>query len=272
LNTSKLPENDELAANDIRFHEATATNYDRDVTRNYRIYHAFSLYPFLDSKAQSRHGGRVLDLGVGTGVVSLALAERGFFVTGVDHSPAMLAVARTKALERGLDNRIELQLGDVRALGFPDASFDGVTCQGLLHHLGDFENCLMEAARVLRPGGFLYISEPTVDATVLRRGFSRVALVVRALARRPLKQGYLSEGIDTPIASPRLLAALDALDFAYDVEFLTHLPHLWRFLPDGPRLALTKLVSRPWQRHRGDLIFVYAHRRTSPPLLPNAPG
>ena len=55
-----------------------------------------------------KEGGRVLELGVGTGRVAIPLAEAGFDVTGVDLSPAMLAVARRRIEERGLGGKIKL--------------------------------------------------------------------------------------------------------------------------------------------------------------------
>ena len=61
-------------------------------------------------------GGPVLELGCGTGRVSLAIAREGIAVTGIDISPRMTAVAQTKAARRGLSERCVFQSGDMAAL------------------------------------------------------------------------------------------------------------------------------------------------------------
>ena len=61
-------------------------------------------------------GGPLLELGCGTGRVSLAMAEAGVDVVGIDISPRMLSHARAKAFERGLSPRVAFQAGDMRTL------------------------------------------------------------------------------------------------------------------------------------------------------------
>jgi ubiquinone/menaquinone biosynthesis C-methylase UbiE len=198
----------------------------------------------------------VLDLGCGTGVVTVAAAARGFRVVGVDHSPDMLELARRKVDEAGLANQVELETGEADHLRFGDGEFDGVLCQGLLHHLPELGPCLDEVDRVLKPGGFLYVSEPTRDTTPLKRALLRMW---RAAPRpRPPRAEDEPETLEEPIASAELLRHLDRLGFRYSVEYLTHLPRLHRYLPDTIRLVLTNALSRPWRRRQGDLVFVYA--------------
>ena len=197
----------------------------------------------------------MLDLGCGTGVVSLAAAARGLCVVGVDHSPEMLGIARRKVWAAGLADRVELEAGEADRLRFGDGEFDGVLCQGLLHHLPELGSCLDEVDRVLKPGGFLYISEPTRDATPLKRVLVRLWRAVRR--RRPPAGEDEPETVEEPISSAELCRHLDRLGFRYSVEYLTHLPRLHRYLPDTIRLVLTNALSRPWRRRRGDLVFVY---------------
>src|SRR6059058_3158339 len=79
-------------------------------------------------------GGRgtldALDIGCGTGFLSLELAGRGHRVTGVDFAPQMLAEARRKAAAQGVAVRFEE--GDAEALRFSDASFDLVMTRHVL--------------------------------------------------------------------------------------------------------------------------------------------
>jgi SAM-dependent methyltransferase len=91
--------------------------------------------------------GRLLEVGVGTGIVALALRDRGYDVTGVDLSPAMLAHA-VRRLGPG-----RLAVGDARRLPVRSASVSTVVFVYALHVVGDIDAALAEAARVLQPGG-----------------------------------------------------------------------------------------------------------------------
>src|SRR5207247_1829026 len=78
--------------------------------------------------------------------------------------------ARHKAVDEGVAERCDFRTGDVRRLPFDDATFDCVTCQGLLHHLEDLGPCLEELDRVLKPAGRCFISDPCRDDTAGKRG------------------------------------------------------------------------------------------------------
>lgn len=95
----------------------------------------------------SGDGLRLLDLGCGTGHQMAQLRRRGFDVTGVDGSEAMLQQARLHNPDA------ELRLADVEALPFPEASFDLVVCVEVLRYLPRISGCVQEIARVLKPGG-----------------------------------------------------------------------------------------------------------------------
>lgn len=102
--------------------------------------------------ARIRPGERVLDLATGTGITAIAARERGAVVTGVDLTPELLAVARSKANETGFTD-IDFREGDAEALPFADASFDIVisTCGHMF--APDQEKVATELARVTRAGG-----------------------------------------------------------------------------------------------------------------------
>ena len=97
-------------------------------------------------------GERVLDLATGTGITAIAARERGAKVTGVDLTPELLDVARSKANKAGLGD-IDFREGDAEALPFADASFDVVvsTCGHMF--APDQLKVAAELARVTRPGG-----------------------------------------------------------------------------------------------------------------------
>ena len=95
-----------------------------------------------------RDGGSVLDVATGTGLVAERLLAEGHRVTGLDQSPDMLAVARSR-----FGDRVELVEASATELPFADASFDHLTFTYLLRYVDDPAATLAELARVVRPGG-----------------------------------------------------------------------------------------------------------------------
>ncbi len=107
--------------------------------------------------ASSGSAPRILDVATGTGDLAIALARRGFAVTGVDLSAEMLAVGRGKVAKTGLP--IEMVEGDAEQLPFADGTFDGVTAGFGVRNFGDLQAGLCEMHRVVRPGGRIFVLE-----------------------------------------------------------------------------------------------------------------
>ena len=97
---------------------------------------------------------RILDVGTGTGFLSLSLAEIGHEVVGIDLAEGMISSARKIADDRGLD--LDLEVGDAESLDFDDDSFDVVVSRWVLWTLPDPEKAISEWMRVLKPGGHAY--------------------------------------------------------------------------------------------------------------------
>lgn len=111
-------------------------------------------------------GASLLDAGCGTGRYAVELARRGFAVTGIDRSPALLAEARRRAVDAVA--RVRFEPGDL--LAPPDgAAFDAIVCRGVLNDLvepAERAAVFVAFARILRPGGALLLDVRDWDATV----------------------------------------------------------------------------------------------------------
>src|SRR5580693_8172245 len=109
-------------------------------------------------------GGRVLEVGVGTGI-SLPQYASNLRIFGTDISEAMLEKAKKRVTELGLKNVEGLAVMDAEKLEFPDNSFDVVMAQYVVTAVPNPEKALDEFARVLRPGGELIVlSRVSADA------------------------------------------------------------------------------------------------------------
>jgi demethylmenaquinone methyltransferase/2-methoxy-6-polyprenyl-1,4-benzoquinol methylase len=161
---------------------------------------------------------RVLDVGVGTGLVARRAAEivgNPALVTGLDPSPGMLGSAKLPA-------GIKLVEGFAENIPFPDESFDFVSMGYALRHISDLSVAFREFCRVLKPGGRLCILEITRPEsqllTMLLKGYMRG--VVPALARltsrktgTPLMWSYYWDTIAACAPPSRVMHTLEDSGF-----------------------------------------------------------
>jgi SAM-dependent methyltransferase len=152
--------------------------------------------PLPTSRFLPGGAGRVLDMGAGSGRATLMVLQTRPQATVValdlykgywginDNTPERL---KRNAAAAGAERRVDVQVGDMRELPFPDASFDGAVSSFAIDHLNrdGVRRALREAARVLRPGGQMLIVNLRVD------GWVRVALPV------PPGHGYFGRQQDT---------------------------------------------------------------------------
>jgi ubiquinone/menaquinone biosynthesis C-methylase UbiE len=102
----------------------------------------------------------VADIGCGAGTQARLWAGLGHRVHGLDVNEPLIQLARQRAKENGLE--VSFEVGTATSLPWPDASMDVCLVPELLEHVKDWEACLNEAARVLKPGGVLYLSTTNV--------------------------------------------------------------------------------------------------------------
>jgi phosphatidylethanolamine/phosphatidyl-N-methylethanolamine N-methyltransferase len=130
-------------------------------------------------------GGRILEVGVGTGI-SLPDYRRTNRLIGVDLSEPMLRKAQERVAKEALDHVDGVAVMDAQRLGFPDASFDVVVAQYVITVVPDPEATLDEFARVARPGGEIILVNHIGAEAGLRRAFEQwFAPMARRLGWRP---------------------------------------------------------------------------------------
>ena len=141
------------------------------------------------------HDRDVLDVGCGEGVLVRRLASLGARAVGVD--PSAVALERARRAESSDTSRHFVE-GTAEALPFPDTSFDVVVFFNSLHHVPteSMDAALAEAARVLRPGGVLYVQEPLAEGSffelmVLVEDETRVRGAAQEALRRALEGDFV---------------------------------------------------------------------------------
>jgi phosphatidylethanolamine/phosphatidyl-N-methylethanolamine N-methyltransferase len=135
--------------------------------------------------AAERIGGRILEVGVGTGL-SLPAYSRSNRLTGIDISEPMLRKAQERVGTLRLDNVDALAVMDATRLAFPDASFDVVVAQYVITAVPDPDGTLDEFARVLRPGGEIVLVNHLGAESGIRAVFEAAfAPIARRLGWRP---------------------------------------------------------------------------------------
>jgi ubiquinone/menaquinone biosynthesis C-methylase UbiE len=144
---------------------------------------------------------KILDVGTGTGSISLILSGLGHDVTGIDISEGMLAECERKAGERGLS--LTFQVGDAEALPFGNQSFDMVTSRWVLWTLLRPDVAISEWMRVLRPGGRIlafdiktHSSGNTSIPVKIRQSLSRMLISIQD-GRRLRSYSYNREIYDS---------------------------------------------------------------------------
>ncbi|HNR22785.1 MAG TPA: bifunctional 2-polyprenyl-6-hydroxyphenol methylase/3-demethylubiquinol 3-O-methyltransferase UbiG [Steroidobacteraceae bacterium] len=161
-------------------------------------------------------GARVLDVGCGGGLLAEALADAGASVTAIDLAPSMIEVARLHALERGvtIDYRV---MGAEALLAAGEPPYDIVTCMEMLEHVPDPAALIGCFARLLRPGGELFISTINRNAKSFALGIVAAEYVLRLLPRGTHEYArFIRPSELAAMARPAGCTLIDLAGIAYD--------------------------------------------------------
>jgi len=210
-------------------------------------YSPFKILEFQELLAPIAWRGdeRVLDIGCGAGLQTMLIAQRAGHTTGLDIEPSFVATARRHARLARLRGRVDFEDRHLRALGYPDATFDHIFSICVLEHIPEHEAILAECRRILKPGGRIHFSVDSLEgladpalveshrrqhhvvqyyrAPALKnllegQGYTEVA--VRPLFRSELARRLFTEGIEHGfnfgrLRATRLASALKRAEVAH---------------------------------------------------------
>ena len=142
----------------------------------------------------------ILDIATGTGDLAINLVETGASkIVGLDISSGMLDIGKSKIQKRGLDEKIDMVLGDSEQMPFEENSFDAITVAFGVRNFEDLEKGLKDIYRVLKPGGTFVILETSVPTKMpFKQGYTLYSkailpLIGRVFSKDKSAYQYLSE-------------------------------------------------------------------------------
>ena len=112
---------------------------------------------FITKSIRGRSGLELLDVGCGSGTLLGLLKRQGFHVRGVDFSAEASAIAKR-------DNGVDVAVGSLEEVHFPDQSFDVVTLFHVMEHVTNPRQVLNEVSRILRPQGVVILQVPNIES------------------------------------------------------------------------------------------------------------
>jgi ubiquinone/menaquinone biosynthesis C-methylase UbiE len=153
----------------MKVFESAPSRYDSAI-RLLTLARLDKAYDHLASRI--RKGQRVLDLGCGTGALTLRAAQRGADVKGIDVNPQMLEIAQKRADEAGLAQKVELCEMGVAELGSEESESVDVVMSGLCFSeltQNELAFALKQASRILKPGGLLLVADEVQPTSIPKR-------------------------------------------------------------------------------------------------------
>jgi ubiquinone/menaquinone biosynthesis C-methylase UbiE len=152
-------------------------------------------------------GQRVLDVGCGPGVDTIALSEligTSGRVDGVDADPAMVAAAEQRASAAGVHDRVHHYVADALALPFDANTFDAVRAERLFQHLSDPPAALAEMLRVTRPGGWIVVLDTDYSSSTIDSDQIDLERRLALAAAQSVRSGYVARTLYRMFTDQRL--------------------------------------------------------------------
>jgi ubiquinone/menaquinone biosynthesis C-methylase UbiE len=191
-----------LTAQDIKdfniaYHDAAAAEYDAKWGIDYGELGQSQVAMKTDKVlGKTSHFPRALEIGSGTGYLSLNMMQNGVIgeVVCTDISEGMLDIVKASAERLGLADRVETVHTEAEGLPFVDESFDLVFGHAIIHHLPDLQESFNEFYRVLKPGGMIFFAgEPSERGDKIARVPKQVGHRLSPIWRKALRVGQLSK-------------------------------------------------------------------------------
>ncbi|TBL68209.1 class I SAM-dependent methyltransferase [Paenibacillus thalictri] len=152
---------------------------------------------------------KVLDVGCGTGFLSLLLAKAGHEVTGVDFADEMLQLARAKAEEAGL--QIDFRHGDAEQTGLPEGTYDLIVARHVIWTLPNPAKATEGWIRLLKPQGRLALVEGQWENQDVKAEYEQIRSKLPFYGGQPSEQlaaFFRSQGLHDVAIEPLMEAAL----------------------------------------------------------------
>jgi SAM-dependent methyltransferase/uncharacterized protein YbaR (Trm112 family) len=197
-------------------------DYERRVV-NLPYYQALDELKFVRWIERNLQPGQVvLDIGCGSGMQSIPLAENRIRTIGIDIDEDMLLIAAKKMTAKSLSHLVDLVIADGQNMPVREKYFDAAIYYGVLHHLSEKSAAIANAAHKLVPGGHFYTLDPHK---------SRLRFVFDFLMK--LWKLYVEEASDAPLISEEQMTIWTKnAGLTGRVYFSTYLPPHFFFLGD----------------------------------------
>lgn len=172
------------------------------------IYHKADINAFLE---QVQPGMTVLELGCGSGWLTLAMAQRGANATGLDISAQAMDVARQyyESIRETVPGSVSYAVADLNAVSLEPEHYDIIAVKGTLHHLLRVDHVVAEMQRALKPGGLLWAAdsdgEEAMSTALVASGL--MFLLPTVVSYRDKIGGLLKFGTSAP---GRIKASIEA--------------------------------------------------------------